>query len=280
MEAVLEENGLKKFLDQDIPKPTELDAHNLAEWKKCVVKERNIILEGVQHQIVSSLCGKENPYDMWKELMNLYQNNIDQRKLTLKDKLRKIKMEKGETISKYLTKFSQCCDELGSVGIMIAKDYMDEIRRNTRDGSSSKTDYEEKCALTIKENKWKEKESHSKSYSYHGGKNKDMTKVKFFHCHELGHFATNCSLKKSKKKSSRGATGEALASQLELDFSLIECMVSSVMGSVWNLDSGASFHMTGDRDLFSDLEEIDLYMHIEMGDDGRYNATGLGTITF
>jgi hypothetical protein len=74
--------------------------------------------------------------------------------------------------------------------------------------------------------------------------------------------------------------GEALASQFELDFSLIACLVSSVMGSVWFLDSGASFHMTGDRDLFSDLEDKDLGVHIEMGDDGRYSATGIGTISF
>ena len=52
------------------------------------------------------------------------------------------------------------------------------------------------------------------------------------------------------------------------------------MGSVWFFDSGASFHMTRDRYLFSDLEEKDLGVHIEMGDDGRYSATGLGTISF
>eukprot|EP00253_Pinus_taeda_P007076 PITA_07076 len=52
------------------------------------------------------------------------------------------------------------------------------------------------------------------------------------------------------------------------------------MGSVWFLDSGASFHMTGDRDLFSDLEDKDLGVHIEMGDDGRYSATDIGTISF
>ena len=68
--------------------------------------------------------------------------------------------------------------------------------------------------------------------------------------------------------------------QFELDFSLIACLVSSVMGSVWFLDSGASFHMTGDRDLFSDLEEKYLGVHIEMSDDGRYSATGISTISF
>ncbi len=35
----------------------------------------------------------------------------------LKDKLRNIKCEKGDSIPKYLTKFTQCRDELGSVGV-------------------------------------------------------------------------------------------------------------------------------------------------------------------
>ena len=45
-------------------------------------------------------------------------------KLVLKDKLRKNKMDKGNTIPKYLTKFTQCCDELGSVGITVVEDDM------------------------------------------------------------------------------------------------------------------------------------------------------------
>ena len=45
-------------------------------------------------------------------------------KLALKDKLRKIKCEKGDTISMYLNKLTSCRDELGSVGIVIADDDM------------------------------------------------------------------------------------------------------------------------------------------------------------
>ena len=32
--------------------------------------------------------------------------------------------------------------------------------------------------------------------------------------------------------------------------------------------------------MFTDLDEKDLGVHIEMGDDGRYSATGIGTISF
>ena len=61
---------------------------------------------------------------MWKTLKDLYQNKIDQRKLALKDKLQKIKCEKGDTVSTYLNELTTCRDELGSVGITTADDDM------------------------------------------------------------------------------------------------------------------------------------------------------------
>ena len=57
-------------------------------------------------------------------------------------------------------------------------------------------------------------------------------------------------------------------------------MVSSAMGSVWYLDNGASFHMTRDKELLSSMEDKDLQMYIEMGDDRRYSAIGIGIATF
>eukprot|EP00253_Pinus_taeda_P019828 PITA_19828 len=189
-------------------------------------------------------------------------------------------MEKGDTISTYLNKLTSRKDELGSVGITTVDDDMEEIRRSTRDGSSSRNDDEKNLALAGKARKGKGKASHFISNSSHGGKKGDMSKVRCFNCHNIGHYVTNCQLKKSKKGSSEGLEGEALASQLEMDFTLIACMVSSKMGCVWYLDSGASFHMTGDKNLFSALEEKDLKMCIDMGDDGWYSVSGVGTISF
>jgi len=128
---------------------------------------------------------------MWKTLKDLYQNSNDQRNLALKDKLQKIKCEKGDTISTYLNKLTTCRDDLGSVGIMKFDDAMvslallglpkswhsyqdsvngrekfpdlellssdlmqEEIRRSTKDGSSSKEN-EENCTLASKEKKGK-----------------------------------------------------------------------------------------------------------------------------
>jgi hypothetical protein len=122
MEVVLEDNGLKECIDKDVPKPDVADVANIDAWQKKVEKERRILLEGVRDHIVSNLHGKATPYAMWKTLMDLFQNSSDHRKLALKDKLRKIKMEKGDSIQKYLTKFVLCQDELGSVGITVVDD--------------------------------------------------------------------------------------------------------------------------------------------------------------
>ena len=72
----------------------------------------------------------------------------------------------------------------------------EEIRRSTRDSSSSMKD-EENCALASKVKKGKGKVSLSKSNSSNDGKKVDKSKVRCFCCHELGHYATNCPKKKS-----------------------------------------------------------------------------------
>ena len=87
----------------------------------------------------------------------------------------------------------------------------EEIRRGIRDGSSSKNEDEENFALAAKARKGKGKKFPSKSDAK--GKKQDFSKVKCFHCHKHGHFATNFPQKKKNKKVARATTREALASQ-------------------------------------------------------------------
>ena len=99
----------------------------------------------------------------------------------------------------------------------------------------------------------KRKKAKGKKSQGEAGK-KEISKIRCFHFHEHGHYATNCPQKKGSKEPAV-AVGEALASQFELDFTLIACMGNNVMGFMWYLDISALFHITGNRDLFNDLEE-------------------------
>ena len=116
---------------------------------------------------------------------------------------------------------------------------------------------EEDCALAAKARKGKGRKFHSK-YESKNGKNQDMSKGKCFHNDDHGNFATKYPQKKKNKKVGGSPDGKALALKFELNFSSFACMVSSALGSVWYLDNKSSFHMTGDKELFSDLEEKDL----------------------
>ena len=44
---MLEDNGLKEFIDNDIPKPATADAQLLDAWQKKIAKARMILLEAV-----------------------------------------------------------------------------------------------------------------------------------------------------------------------------------------------------------------------------------------
>lgn len=95
MEAVLEDNELKEFLSLQ-----QLLLKILQSRENVFQTKIRIILERVWDHIVSSLHGKETPYAIWKALIDLFQNKNDHMKLALKEKLRKIKMEKGDKIPK------------------------------------------------------------------------------------------------------------------------------------------------------------------------------------
>ena len=85
----MEDNGLKEFIDSDVPKPGSSDVSLIDAWKKKTAKKMRILLEGVKDHIVSNLHRKATPFLMWKALTNLFQSRSDQRKWALKDKLRK-----------------------------------------------------------------------------------------------------------------------------------------------------------------------------------------------
>lgn len=68
------------------------------------------------------------------------------------------------------------------------------------DGSSSKTNDEENCALVGREKKGHGKNSYSKSKTSKEGNKCHILKVKCFHYHDHGNYATNCPQKKKNNK--------------------------------------------------------------------------------
>ena len=80
MEVVLENNGLKEFIDSDVLKPTSADTAVLDVWQKKVARARRITLEGVKYHVVSNLHGRATSFVMWKALADIFQSCSDHKK--------------------------------------------------------------------------------------------------------------------------------------------------------------------------------------------------------
>jgi hypothetical protein len=163
----------------------------------------------------------------------------------------------------------------------------EEIRKQTRSGSHVKQEAkEENFALVGKGGKARGKKGSGgaeSSLKGQGKPKKDLSKVKCFQCHQFGHYATKCPQRKKGSKKGQFATSAEIkefSSRFEEDFSLIACMASAMTSSTWYIDSGASCHMTGNINYFSQLTEKDMQFNIEMGDDGKYQAKGVGVVKF
>lgn len=134
---------------------------------------------------------------------------------------------------------------------------------------------EEHVASTSRgNNKWKAK----KGTSLDGAKGKekkkkkdmDMSKVKCWACQKMGHYATMCLERKNKGKKSTTTSTEVqqFSSQFDQNFAFINSTSSRITTSVvWYIDNGASRHITGVRELFSELAKRALDIEIVLGDD-------------
>jgi hypothetical protein len=115
-------------------------------------------------------------------------------------------------------------------------------------GPSSSTHAEEEEGLALA---GKAKGKKKRKY---GKKNIDFSKVKRFHCHKMGHFASQCPERKKKKpQMATSTTVDEFAKSFEEDFCFIACISSTTVSNMWFVDSGASCHMIGCKEWFTRL---------------------------
>jgi hypothetical protein len=73
---------------------------------------------------------------------------------------------------------------------------------------------------------------------------------------------------------------DEFAKNFEEYFCFIACMSSAIVLDMWFVDNGASCHMTGHKEFFTRLQEGGVNLVIELGDDKRYKAQGVGIVSF
>jgi hypothetical protein len=106
------------------------DVTLLKAYTKKNIKAKRIIIDAIKDHVIPHVTGKTNAYEMWESLTKLYQSSNENRKMLLREKLKSIKMTKIESVSTYLTKFTQMRDEIGVVGEVVVENDLVRITLN------------------------------------------------------------------------------------------------------------------------------------------------------
>jgi hypothetical protein len=61
---------------------------------------------------------------------------------------------------------------------------------------------------------------------------------------------------------------------------LVSRLSNTISNSAWFVDSGVSRHMTGTHELFTNLSEKDLDLHVELCTNAKCGVEGVGTVRF
>jgi hypothetical protein len=119
-------------------------------------------------------------------------------------------------------------------------------------------------------------------------KERDYSSVQCYHCDKMGHIARYCPARREeyKRKNKRHHAhavedeeppAKMLREQIK-DYVLISALSGSVTPGedTWLIDSGASKHMTGQRDILSCISEKKFSQKVTLGDDYQYPIKGVG----
>ena len=127
--------------------------------------------------------------------------------------------------------------------------------------------------------------------------------MKCWNCQKMGYYAVVCLEKKKKKGKNQSMAASAkvedFADHFDQEFAFTACesfsagspttqvqrehafpSINGASSGIWYVDSGASRHMPGVREYFSELSESGTDIEVVLSDDRVVRAVGVGTLKF
>ncbi|KAF7115099.1 hypothetical protein RHSIM_RhsimUnG0064500 [Rhododendron simsii] len=126
--------------------------------------------------------------------------------------------------------------------------------------------------------------SKDRSKSKSRGTSKPRSEIECFHCHKMGHVRKECRILQKELKKGKGAeiSGKKDTTAVASDGEVIIVCDDGFVGLTgqdlsWVIDSGASFHVTSQRDFFASYIHGD-FGHVRMGNEGVSKIVGMGDV--
>lgn len=102
LDLTLEENNVMDYvIGRELGPPSNASAAAQTKYKKGEVKAKKIIVDSIHKPLVSYTSDLETSKEMYDMLVGMFKVNNANQVLFLKNKLKDIKMDRGESIQSY-----------------------------------------------------------------------------------------------------------------------------------------------------------------------------------
>ena len=107
---ILKENGLEKYIEDEVAEPKEDEAKN--KYEQDLIKAMRIIVDSMKYDLIPQVSSKKTPKQMYDAFSRMYGGRNTNKNMNLRDQLKGTKMSKGESIQYYFIRVSLDEDEL------------------------------------------------------------------------------------------------------------------------------------------------------------------------
>ena len=293
-----------EHVDGSVQPPGE-DAAARARHVKAQQKAMATLVMGISPNLIYLVTSCTTPKEVWDILKAQFERNTLANKLFLKRQYFTTKMQEGQSVQDHLRCMKEISDKLAALGSPVAEDeqvvallislpssYATLVTAMEAKGDDLSLVFVQQSLVNEEQKRQVNKRSiaaeDSKTSALWADKEIQRPfKGRCYKCNKEGHKSAQCRETKSYKpsESKSGFHGARIVDEDdELDQDLGSGLFIMATGQKWKtsqhwiLDSGASRHMTFNRQLFINYRKFDVPESVRLGDGRTVEAYGSGRV--
>ena len=270
------------------------------------------IIVAVNPSVVSVIGDIEDPKQAWDSLVDYYEKNTVVEEFYLRKQYYRKDMAEGASAEKHVREMKELTDKLAAMGSPVSEHdqmmlLMMSLPATYRSLVTTLYHQLDKCTLSYVQKCIKDEELRNRHHAVDGeeqalvgatsSKKSSGSKPRFkcFNCGMRGHYSRDCkntpasSASQSRpqqqhhrpRKPDHRARAHVAETQSQDNDEFLFCTVTSdttMKENAWVIDSGASSHMTWDKQLLEDYHVLSKEQTVKLGDGRSVKAIGTGTI--